>query len=169
MRPTLLLLIVYVTAVLETSLADAVRVGHVAPDLLALLAVVYVLSTPGRRAFLVAGAIGLAADLVSPGRPGLGVACFLLVGYALTRLRTKFPLDLLAGQVLAVGLGTTLLSTGLATGAWLFGEATVSLPTLLVRAFGVGLYTAGVSLPLWMILGWTREPRRAPRGKPTPF
>ena len=169
MRPTLLLLIVYATAVLETSLADVVRVGHVAPDLLALLAVVCVLSTPGRRAFLVAGAIGLAADLVSPGRLGLGAACFLLVGYTLTRLRTKLPLDLLAGQVLAVGLATSALSAGLATGAWLFGEAAVSLPTLLVRALGVGIYTAGVSLPLWMVLGWTREPRRARRGKPAPF
>jgi len=169
MRRILILPMVYATAVLETSLADVMRVGHVAPDLLALLAVVCVLRTPGRQALPVAGAIGLAADLISPGRLGLGVACFLLVGYALTRLRTKLPLDFFAGQVLAVGVATTLLAAALATGQWLFGEALVSLSTLLVRAVGAGIYTAGVSVPLWMILGWLREPRRAPRANPAPF
>ena len=71
MRLLLLLPLVYVTAVLQTSLGDALRVGRVAPDLLGLLAVVWLLVTPGRRAFLVAGLIGLVADLISPGQLGL--------------------------------------------------------------------------------------------------
>ena len=40
-------LAVYVAAVIETSLADALRIGHVAPDLLALLALMWPLTTRG--------------------------------------------------------------------------------------------------------------------------
>ena len=153
------------STVLETSLADAIRVGHVAPDLLALVAVIWILMTPGRRVFLVAGAIGLAGDLISPGRPGVGMALFLLVGYGLTRLRTKLQLEHLVCQVLCVGLATALLATGQAIGCWALGETAVPLPTLLARALGVGAYTAGVSVPLWMVIGWIREPRRVRRRK----
>ena len=161
MRLLLLLPIVYATAVVGTSLGDLVCVGHVAPDLLALVAVTWLLLSPGRRAFLLAGAIGLVADLISPGRVGLGMACFLIVGYALTRLRARFRLDHLVWQVAAVGLATTALAVSLASGRWLLGETAVPLGTLWARALGVGVYTTGVSLPLLMVVGWIREPARA--------
>jgi len=158
MRLVFLLAIVYTAAVLETSLADAVSVGYVAPDLLALVAVMWVLLAPGRRTFLAAGLIGLAADLISPGRVGLGMASFLLVGYALTWLRMKFRCGHIVWQVPAVYAATTLLAVSLAAGRWLLGETAVPLSTLLARAAGVGIYTTGVSLPLLMIIGWLREP-----------
>jgi rod shape-determining protein MreD len=134
-------------------------VGHVTPDLLALLAVIWLLVTPG-RALLVAGAIGLVVDLISPGRLGIATASFLLVGYGLTRLRTKLDLDHLAWQVPVVWLATTALAVTLALGGRLLGQTPVPLATLFVRALGVGAYTTGVSLPLLMILGWIREPFR---------
>jgi len=165
MRLLLLLPILYVAAVLETSLPDAIAVGRVAPDFLALLAAVWVLVTPGRRTFLTAGVIGLAADLLAPGRVGLGMACFLVVGYALTRLREKFRLDHVVWQVLTVCVAVTVLEAGLATGRWLLGETPVARSTLFARAVGVGIYTTGVSLPLLMILGWVREPFRTRRTK----
>ena len=161
MRFLLLPPVLYLAAVLQTSLADTISVGHVAPDLLALLAVIWLLVTPGRRAFLVAGLIGLVADLISPGRLGLGMASFMLVGYGLTRLRTRLGLEHLAWQLPAVWLATTALAVSLATGTWLFGQAPLPLATLLVRALGVGAYTTGVSVPLLMIIGWTREPFQA--------
>jgi cell shape-determining protein MreD len=160
-RYLLLIPILYVTAVMETSLADVIRVGCVAPDLLALLAVIWLLFAPGRWTFLAAGAIGLASDLIAPGRLGLGMACFLLIGYTLTRWRAKFPADHLLWQVPTVWLALTLLAASLATGRWLLGETSIPLGTLLGRALGVGVYTAGVSLPLLMVIGWIREPFRA--------
>ena len=160
MRYLLLPPILYLTAVLQTSLADVLGVGHVTPDLLALLAVLWLLVTPGRRAFLVAGLIGLVVDLISPGRMGIAAASFLLVGYGLTRLRAKLDLEHLARQVPIVCLATTALSVTLALGGWLLGQTSVPLATLLVRALGVGVYTTGVSLPLLMIIGWIREPFR---------
>lgn len=165
MRLVLFLPLVYVAAVLETSLADAIRVGPLAPDLLALVAVVGILVTPGHWAFLLAGAIGLAADLVSPGRLGVGMASFLLVGYVLTKLRGKFEMDHLVWQVPAVWLATSLAALGPAAAGWLLDETAVPLPTLLVRAAGVGVYTTGVGLPVLMVLGWIREPFRSRRRK----
>jgi rod shape-determining protein MreD len=156
----LILPIVYAAALLETSLADVVRVGHVTPDLFALVAVVWLLLVPAERSFLVAGAIGLAADLIAPGRVGLGLACFLLVGYGVARLRARCELEHLVGRLAVVFAAATLLAAGLAAGRWLMGETSLPLSTMATRALGVGLYTAGVSLPVWMLIGWLREPLR---------
>ncbi len=160
MRFLLLPPIVYAAAVLETSLADVIAVGHVTPDLLALLAMVWILLVPGGRTFLTAGAIGMAADLIAPGRVGLGVACFLLVGYCVGRLRAKLDLDHFVWQVPMVWVAVTVLAAGLAIGHWLLGETSAPLAALLMRAAGVGLYTAGVSLPVLMAIRWLREPLR---------
>jgi len=169
MRLLFLLPIVYATAIIETSLADVIRVGHVAPDLLAMVAMIWLLLVPGPRAFVGAGAIGLASDLIAPGRVGLAMACFLLVGYAAGRLRARLQPDHLVSRVLAVWLGVTALAVSLAIGRWLLGEAPVALSTLLLRALGVGIYTAGVSLPFLMVIGWIQEPFRTPAPRCTFF
>lgn len=160
MRWMLLLPILYAAAVLETALADVIRVGHVTPDLLAMIAMIWVLSGGGPRRFLTAGAIGLVADLIAPGRPGLALAGFLLAGYLVTRLRARFPLDHPVGQVATLWLAVTLLTSGLAMGRWLLGETPIAPGVLLCRAVGVGVYTAGVSLPVLMVISWIREPAR---------
>ncbi len=152
----LLVPIVYLAAVVQTSLADVIEVGRVAPDLLALVAVMWVVLAGGPRAFLVAGAIGLVEDLLSPGSVGLGMAGFLLVGYGVTRLRRRLPLDHLALGVLTVGGAVSVLVFGLSLGQWLLGEASFTWRILLERALCMGVYTAGASLPAWMIAGWWR-------------
>ena len=169
MRLFLLLPIVYVAAVADTSLADRMQVGRVTPDLLALTAVVWVLVAGTPRGFLVAGAIGLLGDLIAPGRIGLGMICFLLAGYVITWLRQRRALEHLVGQVAAVFGAVSLLAAGMAAGRWLLGELPVELPTLLFRSLGVGVYTAGVSLPLLMVIGWIREPLLARRRKLAEF
>lgn len=164
MRFLILLPLLYAAAIVETSLADVIRVGHVTPDLLALVAIIWLLLVPGPRAFLAAGAIGLASDLIAPGRVGLAAACFLLVGYAVTRTRAKSRAEHLVWQVVMVWVAVTALAVALATGKWLLGEAPVALSILLPRALGVGMYTAGLSLPLLMVIRWIREPFLAPVG-----
>jgi len=163
MRFVLLVPILYLVAVVETSLGDLLRIGTVEPDLLALLAVVWLLRWPGPWAFLVAGLIGLAEDLLAPGRLGLGLGSFLLIGYALALLRTRFRLGLLVLQVAAVLVAVCTLTTIQAVGHWLLGTVSVSLPTLLARAASVGLYTAGLSLPVLMILNWLTDAPKRPR------
>ena len=161
MRFLILLLIVYAAAVVQTSLSAVWQVGHVAPDLLALVAVVWLLRAAGPESFLVAGGVGLAADLIGPGSLGVSLASFLLVGYAVARLRRKSAPQRLPWQVMAVCAAVTVLAACRAMGHWLLGEVSLSPPAILSRAAGVGLYTAGVSLPLWMIIGWIREPHLA--------
>ena len=160
MRLFLLLPILYAAAVLETSLADVIQVGHVTPDLLAMIAILWVLLAAGPRTFLVAGAIGLVADLIAPGRVGLGLACYLLVGYAVYRLRARFLPDHPLWQVATVWVAVSVLASGLAIGRWLLAETSLPPGVLLGRAAGVGVYTAGASLPVLMIIHWIREPSR---------
>jgi rod shape-determining protein MreD len=161
MRLVVLIPIVYLAAVLQTSLVEVIRIGRVEPDLLALAAMVWLLVAAGPLGFLAAGLVGLVADLVSPGRLGLGLACYLAVGYGLLRLRARVDLDSLPAQLAAVWGGATLLALGETVGRWLLGEPARALPTSLAGALGVGLYTAAVSLPVLMIIGWIRQSRLA--------
>jgi len=161
MRALLITFVVYVAAVMETSLTEAVSIGHVGPDLLAMVAMIWLLVATGPRALLIAGAIGMLSDLTAGGRVGLGLGCFLLVGYGSGRLRARLALDRVPAQVLAVWVGVTLLAVGQAIGRWMLGEVPLRPSLLLWRAAGVGLYTAGVSLPVLMVIGWIREPHLA--------
>ena len=158
MRYLLILPLLYLAAVLQTSLGDLVAIGRISPDLLALTAVICLLVVSNQRAFLMAGMIGLFCDLISPGRLGLGMACFLLAGYAVSRLRSKIASDHLVVQVAMLLAAIALLESGLATGQWLLGETQVPLTSALLCALGVAFYTTGVSVPLLMVIGWIREP-----------
>ena len=166
-RCLLLLAVLYAAAAIQTSLGDLMRVGRAEPDLLALAAVAWLLAVGGPRAFLVAGAIGLLEDLLAPGRAGLAAACFLTVGYGLTRLRASLPLDHLALQLPVMLLSLAVLALAQTLGRWLAGETAADLGPLAVRALGVGLYTSGVGLPLLMVCGWIREAWRKPELAPS--
>jgi len=196
MRVVLLLLIVYVAAVAETSLVDVIRVGDVTPDLLALVAVVWLLTAGGPRAFLLAGAVALVGDLIAPGRLGVGTAWMLLVGYAVVRLRGRFQgatnfrgfvgatdgrgfvgatdgrgfmrVDVL-WQVPMVAAAVTVWAAAVGLTARLLGDASLPWSTILTRSAGVGIYTAGVALPVLMAVGWIREPLLARRRKLAEF
>jgi hypothetical protein len=187
MRVVLLSLIVYLAAVAETALVDVIRVGEVSPDLLALVAVVWLLTASGTRAFLVAAAVALVGDLIAPGRLGVGTAWMLLVGYGISRLRAHFQgatngrgfvgatngrgfvgVDL-AWQVPMVAAAVAVWAAGVGLTARLLGDVSLPWSTLLARAAGVGIYTAGVALPLLMVVGWIREPYLARKRKLAEF
>jgi cell shape-determining protein MreD len=157
MRWLFLIPAVYLAAVIETALGDVICIGHVGPDLLGLAAVTWMLLSGSPRAPLTAGAIGLLGDLIGPGQPGLGMALFLLVGYGAARLHAGLSLDHFVWQVGAVWVAATLTAVALGFGRWLMGETSVPLATLLARGLGVGLYTAGVALPVLLVIAWLRE------------
>lgn len=169
MRFLILTLIVYLAAVAETSLVDVMRAGDVTPDLLALVAVVWLLTVAGPRAFLVAGAVVLVGDLIAPGRPGVGMAWMLLVGYGVTRLRVRFQGATdgrgFMWQVPCVWVAVTVWAAAVGLTGRLLGDVALPWSTLLTRAAGVGVYTAGVALPVLMVVGWIREPLLARQRK----
>jgi rod shape-determining protein MreD len=151
---------VYLAAVLETSLVDVMRIGPIAPDLLALAAIVWVLTVPGRWTFLAAGAIGLLSDLAAPGHLGVGMAWMLLVGYAVGRLRMGRNLDALPWQLPVAWAAVTVWAAAVGLTGRILGDLPLPWSVILTRSAEVGLYTAGVALPVLMVLGWTREPLR---------
>jgi rod shape-determining protein MreD len=158
MRLVLLLPIVYLAAVIQTSLGEVMRIGRVEPNLLALTAIVWLLLAPSPRSFLLAGAIGLLEDLLAPGRLGLGLACFLLVGYALTSFCARFRPRHLLFRVGVVLVATSLLTLSEAVGNWMLGGPSAGQEAVLWRLLGGAVYTAGASVPVLMILGWFQTP-----------
>ncbi|MEE8450503.1 MAG: hypothetical protein V3R99_01275 [Thermoguttaceae bacterium] len=169
MRYLLLLPIVYVAAVLETSAVDLIGVGRVAPDLLAMVAIIWLMIVPTPRAFLVAGGIVLVGDLIAPGRPGVGMAWMLLIGYAITRLQQHVKMDHLAVQVIVLWAAVTLWASAVGFTGRLTGHVVSPWSTLFVHTAGVGIYTAGVSLPVLMVIGWIREPLLTRQARMTEF
>ena len=178
MRFLILILVVYIAAVVDTSPVDVMRVGHVTPDLLVLVAVVWLLTASGPRAFWVAGAVALVGDLISPGRLGVGMAWMLLVGYAVIRLRARFQgatngrgfmWQKLVWQVPCVLVTVTVWASAVGLSGRLLGDVSLPWSTILARAAGVGIYTAGVALPVLMVVGWTREPLVARQRKLAEF
>jgi rod shape-determining protein MreD len=149
---------VYLAAVAETSLGDVLRIGAIAPDLLALTAAVWLVVARGRYAFLVAGGIGLIADLLAPGRIGVGAAAWLLVGYAMLRPRWRWALEHVLGQLAAVAMAVSVWAATAGFGRWMVGDVGLGLSTILGRAVGTGLYTAAISLPVLLVASWICDP-----------
>jgi rod shape-determining protein MreD len=154
-----LLIAVYFAAVLQTSLAPVFEVRHVVPDLFALVAIVWQLSTVRPRGFVAASLVGLACDLTSAGPLGIGVGLFALIGFLVGWLREKIDANHLLAQLVVVWLATTAIAAGEVVIRRLLGETTLTWTTLAVRAASVGVYTTGVALPLLMVIGWLREGR----------
>ncbi len=158
--PYLLLIpFVYLAAVVDTALADVVRVGNVTPDLLALAAIVWVLLIRSRWAFLTAGAVALLGDLIAPGRVGVGAAWMLLAGFGLGWLLPRVRSRALAVRLPLVGAASTAWCLGVAATAVALGDAPPPLLIQLARALGTAAYTTAVALPVLMVAGWMRTPR----------
>ena len=156
-RMMLVVLLAAAAVLADTSLADAIAIGQVAPSLIALAALVWTMAAPGPYAFLAAGAIALAGDLFAPGRVGAGAASMLLVAYAAGRLQQRFVADHFALEVpiVLVGTGVWVLATDLLR--WVSGDVSLSPLVLLGQVPAVAAYTAAVALPVLMVAGWVRE------------
>lgn len=157
-RWLLLVPLAYIAAVADTSLADAFCVGQMAPDFLALAAMLWLLVVAKPGAFLAVGAIGLVSDLIAPGRIGFGLAGFLVAGYLVARLRARLAPEHFLWHAMFTFAAVALVSVVTALGHRLLGEVSLPLTALALRSAGVGLYTAALSVPLFMIVAWIREP-----------
>ena len=94
----------YAAACLQTSLAEAVAIGRIAPDLLALVAAAIALVVGGNAGLALVAAIGLLDDLLASGRLGIATAAYLLAGWAAIELAERFDSRQLTWRVLASGL-----------------------------------------------------------------
>ena len=167
MRVLCIIASIYLAVVMQIVVAPELALAGVAPDFLAITALVWVLARPSRFGFLAAAAFGLTADLMwpphmspphmSPPHVGPATIAYLLTGYVLGRLCVYTPRGSLSSQFLllmpgvaAVIFATTLLHVAV-------GDLSVNWIPILSQSAAAGLYSALVGLPALMILGWTRE------------
>jgi len=159
MEIVFLILSVYAVAVLETALGGLIEVRHVVPDLMALVAVTWLLVTGRPRGFLAAAAVGLASDLTSAGPAGIGMAAFAVVGYGIVALRGKLDMGHPLVQLAVAWAAFAAITLGEGAAWRLTSETALAWPTLAVRAVAVANYTAAVSLPVLLVIDWRRRPR----------
>ncbi len=151
----------YLAAVTQISLAPAIEVRHVMPDLFALVAVLWSLRNSGRQALLGAAFVGLLYDLTSAAAPlGIGLGIYAIAGYALSRLQSRASGMFLAVQLVVVWLAATFIALGEAAAARIVADTTLSWTTLTVRGVSVAVYTTAVALPVLMVIGWLPERKR---------
>lgn len=153
MRYLILFPAVYLAAALDTAFVPALAIGRVVPDLMALSAVACLCIFPGSKAFLLAAVIGLISDMISPGRLGIGMGCYALVGYGLVCLRPKLGLRDPLTRTAAAAVAIALLAVGISTLRTFTGETTAPWITSLGISVGVGIYSAFVGLPMFILLG----------------
>jgi rod shape-determining protein MreD len=161
MSSLLIIPILYIAAVLDTCLAARWQVHGIAPDLVALVAFIYLYSSRGRYAFLIGALAGFASDLNSTSPLGLGMAAFALVAYGVVLLRQNLHLDGAIARLIIVGVGVT--ATCLLQSATLRCIGRIALPwqSLVEHAVLVGIYTAAVAIPLLMVYWWFGSQRSA--------
>jgi rod shape-determining protein MreD len=155
------LLATYLAAVADAAIAPALTIFHIAPTFLPLVAIfATVAAAPSPWRVVQLAAVGLAFDFNVGGHAGVGMASFALVAFVVEQARTVLrhlePLE----QSLAcapVVIATLLL---VAIGNVAFGEAVPAAGPAVAGAIATGVYTAAISLPFWMIVGWRRKSRR---------
>ena len=156
-----LLLLTYTAAVADTALAPVLDVYHVAPSLLALLAIAWVVTAAASPWRVVqCAAIGLVFDFNGGGHAGIGMAGFAVAGFVLLHFRPAMRRLDPVGQALVTAALVAALLLVVGLGNLLFGQALPALPVALFRGLAAGAYTGAVSLPVWMILDWLRASRR---------
>ena len=155
----LLIVFVYLAAVADTALGEVLRVGNVMPDLVALVAIAWLVLVRSRWAFLTAGAVALLGDLIAPGRIGVGAAWMLLVGFGLNWLAPRIRSRWMPVRLALVAAGLIVWCVGVAVTANALADTTLPLATLLARATGTAVYTAAVAVPVLMVAGWVRNDR----------
>jgi rod shape-determining protein MreD len=154
----LLAIATYLAAVIETSCADLLAIGGIAPDLLALVLVVRLLVGPARHQLGASFAVGLVADLTTPAQAGIGLASFLAMGWLVARYGARTRPSGVPGGVLTVLLAVSFAALLAALARQLLGETEPSWSALPAKSFAVGAYTAAFALPVLMAICWLREP-----------
>lgn len=157
MRYVILGLIACLAFAVQTTLVDLLEVGAVGFHLPAMIAVAVALLLPGNGALVAVAAIGLLEDALSPGRLGIGMASYLLVGWILLEARERLDLERPSRRVLVTGLSAGFLTFAVAATRLALGELPVGLHEIAGGAAGTALCTAVAAIPYWFVLTWSEH------------
>jgi len=144
--------LLYLAAVVDTALLDRAGWGGLTPSALALLAAAGVI-VGGPRGIAAAALAGLCGDLLMPGRLGVGLAAWIVVGTALDLLRRRLPLDVLPVRAAAIGVVIVAWAVLVIIARGMLGEPLAPWSTALLRALGMAAATALVGVPVAWWLG----------------
>jgi rod shape-determining protein MreD len=151
---------VYLAAVLDTSLGSALDIGPAAPNMLAVIAIVWSLAIAPARGYLATGAVGFASDVISPGHLGADMACYAIVGYIVSRLRARLGGRRPLVSALWAFPAAAIMVLGPAMVRRALGEFDIHWITLVARGLLSGAYTAVLTLPVVCAAVWISRVRR---------
>ncbi|NUQ37656.1 MAG: rod shape-determining protein MreD [Caldilineales bacterium] len=141
----LLTVMVYVAAAANASICSRVAIWGAPPDLLAVLAIIWMTLSGGQNSLVAVAALGLSHDLISGQRLGAGAACYLLAAFALESWQLRLAYrhtSLQKGAALVVLAGLELALTGI---EWLESGMGPALADALQHGLVAGVYSALVA------------------------
>jgi rod shape-determining protein MreD len=165
-RLVLLMAVFYAALLADTQCAPRLAIARVAPDWTALVLLVWLLRSRTPWSPLIAGGLGLLADLAAGGRIGPGVAAFALAGYLVPQLALNLPSRSVLVEAVAVALGTLGIGLILVTIAFVAAELDHGLSTALLHIVGTATYTGIAAIPILMAQHWIVGQGVRPRWMP---
>jgi rod shape-determining protein MreD len=160
--------LIYLSTILQIGLAPYWQIAGTGPDLLALLAILWVVKTTGWHSLAVAALIGFGSDLNSTAPLGLGMALYAAIAYGLVWWRRQVKLDRLSAQVAVVWAGVTVITLLELIADSGLGRSISSLRLALERTAVVGLYTTMIAVPVLLVMSWRRDKREPVLSAPAP-
>jgi rod shape-determining protein MreD len=148
MSPILFIPLIYVAAVVQTWFSPSWQVLEAVPNLLALVAFLWLPQCPSRRGLLMAALAGLVSDLNSSLALGVGMGAFACVAYSVVWLRQRISLDSFGAQLGVVWFGAAAVTFCQGVFIKWSGAAPVPIHLLVERSALVGLYTMIVAVPI---------------------
>jgi rod shape-determining protein MreD len=149
--------LIYVAAVLQSALGPRWEIAGAAPNLLIVVALVWLTVSLNRHALAIVAAIGLVSDLNSPGPMGMDMALFAMAGYTALWLRQRLMIDHFPGRLSVIWLAATFITLLEGIVLRFMAASPLALRLVFERSLLVGLYTMAVAIPVLMVIGWKND------------
>lgn len=150
-------LIAFLAVVIQAALVDACRIGPIGFNLPAMVAVAFVFLFRSNASLAMVAAVGLLEDVLCPGRLGVAMAWYLLLGWGLLEAGERFDLRPLSRRIASTGVFAGLLTLGVATSRLAIGEPTVGFAEIAQSAAAVAICTAVAAIPFWLVASWSER------------
>ncbi len=157
MQAAALISVVYLAAVLQSALGPRWEVAGAVPNLLVLVAFVFVAVSQNQYALAIVAAIGIVGDLNSPGPIGMEIALFAVAGYGVLWLRQRLVIDHFPGRLAIIWFAATLITICEGIVVRFTTISPLPLGLLVQRSLLVGLYTMAAAVPVLMVIGWKTD------------
>ena len=102
MRAWQLIIITYITFVMQTSLVHVIEIGGVRPNLVVMGLLLLIPNLSGRLVLLTAAVWGLFSDALAPACPGIDLVCFAMAAFVLWHFQRQGISQTLVGRIVVL-------------------------------------------------------------------